>query len=598
MLLVSACALLSSCPAKDAGQVTAGDADREDPIWHFEPIDHRQGDMTLTDIWGRSDGAVFIIGWFGTIFTNRATVANPEGLWVKMESNTVENLTAIWGVENGSRFRQRNVDGEMFAVGWNGTLLHYNPNPTMKQNPVPEDGVWQTIAGPGAEFVPKTKVDPLCPDFDGDGIPDDGGGAPGGGGDGWWSPDLTCKAGGTSSCDDNCRTVANGPLRPIRDVNVDGCIQSGVDAPHGAARNQIDADSDGYGLDCDPNDTVADTRPPFRPALFDVWATANSGQIVVAAVGENGAFITYNGVDAANPVVPPALAITDRAAWIAQESLTYRYDNDCDTATPVGTTCAGSVRLPPSCPAQCHPYRTSCSCTPPGSQCCDAGASTGTGCGDGSCPAVNNACASTTNSDGDTIMKCSTDCPGCFRRMDKTLRSVTSDGTNLVAVGASGVVVKLGIDVTSAPSLSATWVRPDCIPMPYPLDGRPVLTAVAQRNNTFLAVGAGGSYAAIDPTAGGCGLSTLPADANMPPAFLTGLFPLNGNHAFAVGDSGIFLELNGTGQCTPRGTGPVRTITTELPQNLNSLWVTWADGVQRVWFVGATGTVVRAGCYP
>jgi hypothetical protein len=597
ILLLNAPFLCASCTGKNADPVATGDADSEDPIWHFEPITLSAGepaDMTLTDVWGRSDGAVFIVGWFGAIFTNRVTVANPEGLWVEMESNTVQNLTAIWGVENGSRFRQRNVDGEMLAVGWNGTVLHYNPNPTMKQSPVPEDGVWQVIAGPGGELVPKTKVDPKCPDFDGDGIPDDGGGATAGGADGWWSPDATCKAGPAGSCDDNCRTVANGPLRPIRDVNIDACLQSGVDAAYGAARNQVDGDSDGFGLDCDANDSTANTRAPFRPALFDVWATAANGQLVVVAVGENGALITYNGVDAASPVVPPARAITDRAAWVAQESLTYRFDNDCDVATPVGTMCAGAVRLPPSCPAQCHPFRTNCACPSDGGQCCDAAASTGVGCGDASCGAVTNACGADAANPGN----CSTDCPGCLRRMDKTLHSIASDGTNVVVVGAGGVVIKLSIDLASPASLAATWVRPDCVPMPYPLDGRPKLTAVAQRDGVFQAIGAGGSYAAIDPAAGGCGLTTMPADATVPPAFLASLFPLWGNHAYAVGDSGIFLELNGSGPCTPRGTGPVRVIPTKLPQNLNALWVTWVDNVERVWFVGATGTVVRAGCYP
>ena len=595
-----------SCAGKKTDQVAEGDADRGTPVWHFEPIDHRQGDMTLTDVWGRSDGAIFIVGWYGTIFTNRVTVANPDGLWVKMDAHTIEHLTAIWGVENGSRFHQHNVDGEMFAVGWNGTLLHYHPNPTMKQDPTPEDGVWQVIAGPGAEFVPKAKVDPKCPDFDGDGIPDDGGGATSGtGGDGWWSPDQTCKSGATSACDDNCRTTANGPQRPIRDISgpnghPDGCLNpADGDGPYPSSgadtRNQVDQDGDGIGRDCDADDSVADTRTPFRPTLFDVWASANNGQLVVAAVGENGAVITYIGPDPSTPPVAPARAITDPKAWIAQEALSYRYDNDCPIDT-VGSSC-DAPRLPPACPALCHPFRTPCTCPLNQGQCCVASAPSGAACGDGTCPAVSSACDAATG-------KCSTNCPGCFRRLDKTLRSVTSDGTNVIAVGASGTIVKLLFDSGTPSTLTETWTRPDCPPdtLPpdqyFPLDERPLLAAIAQRDGVFQMVGAGGTYATIDPTAATCGVPMLSNDAKAPPAFLTSIYPLNGSHAYAVGDSGIFIELNGRGECTPHGNSPVAVISTELPQNINALWVTHTNGVERIWFVGATGTVVRAGCYP
>ena len=47
------------------------------------------------------------------------------------------------------------------------------------------------------------KIDPYCPDYDGDGIPDDGGSASGSGPDGWWSQDATCSGGNDSNCDDN-----------------------------------------------------------------------------------------------------------------------------------------------------------------------------------------------------------------------------------------------------------------------------------------------------------------------------------------------------------------------------------------------------------
>ncbi|MBI5509548.1 MAG: hypothetical protein HY903_12420 [Deltaproteobacteria bacterium] len=595
-------ALVAGCSEKKAETATLGDADLEPPMWHFEPIDHRQGDMTLTDVWGRSDGAVFVVGWYGTIFSNRVTAANPEGLWTRMASGTNEHLTAIWGVENGGRFRQRGVDGEMFAVGWHGTILHYHPNPDAKPTPVPEDGVWQLVSGPGHELVPKTKVDPYCPDFDGDGIADDGGGAPtGGGGDGWWSPDQTCRSGTAASCDDNCRSTANGPQRPIRDVGggtgglPDGCLNpADGDGPYPASgattRNQVDADGDGIGRDCDDDDQAASTPAPFRPALLDVWASAQNGQLVVVAVGEQGALITYAGADAAPATPAPTTVVTDPAAWFAQDGLSYRFDNDCSGATPVGTVCGGSGRLPPSCPAQCHPYRTNCDCPVDQGQCCDAGAPTG--CENNSCTPVVNACGTP------TAGSCSAICPGCFRRLDTTLRSVTSDGTNVIAVGAAGTVVKLSIDPATPATLLATWTRPDCTPMPKPLDERPVLTRVAMAGSVAHVVGAAGVFARVDASAASCGLTTLDASCGAPQAFMADIFPLSGSRAYAIGDAGVFIIINGQlgSACTPNRT-PVELVATDLLQNLNGLWVTRVQGTERVWFVGATGVLVRAGYY-
>ncbi len=559
---------------------------------------HEQGDMTLTDVWGRSDGAVFIAGWYGTILTNRTTPTNPYGSWFRMETNTVEHLTAIFGLENGRRFNQaNNVDGEMFAVGWNGTLLHYHPNPTMKPNPVPEDGVWEVVAGIGKEFLPRTKVDPFCPDFDGDGVSDDGGGSATNTADGWWTPNATCKAGSTTTCDDNCRTAANGPERPIRDVNQDGCIQSGTDQPFPTSgadtRNQVDADSDGIGRECDDDETTGNTYAPFRPTFFGIWAANANEQLLVVAVGERGALVTYTGLDAAAPVVAPALALNDRSAWVAQDSLTFRYDNDCDGGTPVGTVCGGSMRLPPSCPAQCHPYRTICECPPDQGQCCDGAASTGAGCGDGTCGPAANAC-------GTPIAgSCSTICPGCFRRLDETLRSISGNAGTLVAVGASGTVLKRAFDVGNLQLVNDTWTRPDCTPMPKPLDERPVFTAVSERDGAFHLSGVGGTMARLDPNAGSCGLQALDPSCQPSRAFITDVFGTGGNRSYAVGDGGVFLQINGGfgGTCTDDGNPDndlVHIVPTKVPQNFNALWVTRVDDVERIWMVGAQGIVIRA----
>ena len=179
----------------------------------------------------------------------------------------------------------------------------------------------------------------------------------------------------------------------------------------------------------------------------------------------------------------------------------------------------------------------------------------------------------------------------------------------MVAVGASGAALKLSIDPTTPTTLLGTWIRPDCVPRadclpmpdcagrPDPLDSQLVLTSVAERDGVFQLVGAAGTYATLNPSAGRCGITSLATGSGLPPTFLTSIFPLNGDHAYAIGDNGIFVELNGRGPCTPTPTGPVAVITTDLPRNLNALWVTRVNGAEFVWLVGATGTVVRAGCY-
>src|SRR5262249_28982268 len=163
----------------------------------FDDIQHNQGTAELSAVWGRSDGAVFAVGWGGLIISNAVTKANPNGVWGTMQSNTTENLTGIVGTANGASFGLPAQQGEQVAVGWHGTVLHYHPNPD--QNKDTEDGVWQVVAAPGGpSFVPLLLADPACPDYDGDGIADDGNR------DGW-AGDALCTGGNYTNCDDNCR---------------------------------------------------------------------------------------------------------------------------------------------------------------------------------------------------------------------------------------------------------------------------------------------------------------------------------------------------------------------------------------------------------
>ncbi len=614
-------ASFAGCQEKTAGAVAKGDVD-EPPRWHFETIEHNQGNMTFTDVWGRSDGALFVVGWYGAIITNRATPTNPEGHWKTMPSGTTEHLTGIWGVENGRDFGQERVDGEMFAVGWNGTLLHFHPNPSAVANPTPENGVWQTISEPGVGFTPYVKIDPFCPDSDGDGILDDGGGDPiTGGPDGWWSCKDTCKSSGTNNCDDNCRSSPNGTMRPITDLDDDfenqtclewpddgaflpatcgGTCAGGedcIDGYCGERAPQADPDADGVGTVCDREIGERDLDE-FRPTLMDVWAMVyENTHVMVVAVGENGTVITYAGPNAAQTVAAPLLPITDRGAWIAQEQLAYFHSNDCPFQDPVGPgqNCQG--RLAPRCPAQCNVYKTQCNCA--NGACCVSGDQdelTGAACQGPGCLSLvedrtglraDNACGAL------VAGECSDACPYCFFRLDKTLRAVTSDGSTVVAVGAGGTIVYLNLGGQLDPT--EVWIRPDCASAtPHPLDERPVLASVSQREGVFHAVGAGGAVVMIAPGSG-CGLETR---QGAPPAFLSGVFSLGQERGYAVGDSGVLLEYGGdiavlcnpeptTGECIDNG----------ISENITALWVTGAGELRRLWLVGASGMLVKVGYY-
>ncbi|MBI3180443.1 MAG: hypothetical protein HYZ27_12325 [Deltaproteobacteria bacterium] len=574
--------------------------------WLFEPMDHGLGDMTLTDVWVRSDGVVFATGWYGTLITNR------DGDWTAMSVPTREHLTGIYGVENGGYFNQAAPNGEMFAVGHNGTLLYYHPNPKCfpvatpgcPVTPRPRDGAWQVVAGPGQRLASSLKIDPYCPDDDGDGIADEAGG-PAGAADGWWRSADTCVGGATTACDDNCRTTPNGPERPIEDLGdlvggnfvpgPDGCIEDGADLPYGASRNQTDADADGVGLTCDAcEDTTdplcLDDRYDFTRVLFDVWAEALGDQLRVVAVGEAGALVTYEGANGSVAVVAPALPITDNSAWIAQAGLAYRYADDCPPGTPAGVTC--SSRTGRVCSAQCSPYRYACPCPTGEFQCCmtDAtltgAACSGPGCGGRAGLAADNACAVTGTG------YCPIECPSCFRRLDKTLRGLATNGSTLVAVGAAGTVATLDL----AQGLAGEWVVQDCNNSPPPLDEHPPLTSVSTRGGGFYFTGAAGALAYYPP-AGGCPSYTPLCEP--PAAFLSGVYATSNSTGYAVGDAGTVLSIDtARAGCLAVPADPyAQVIPTDIEHNILGIWVETVLGRDRLWLVGATGLLVMASYY-
>ncbi len=570
--------------------------------WLFEPIDHATGDMTLTDVWVRSDGVVFATGWYGTIITNR------DGGWSAMSVPSSAHLTGIYGVENGGYFNQAAPDGEMFAVGHDGTLLYYHPNPSCfpvatpscPTIPRPEDGAWQLIAGPGQRFASSLKIDPYCPDDDGDGIADDGGG-PTGLADGWWRSADTCVGVATTGCDDNCRTTPNGPDRPLQDIpsvdtngdNIlepDGCIAYGTDSPYGAVRNQTDGDADGIGLTCDPCEDAADPacfadRYNFARVLFDVWAEAAGDQLRVVAVGEDGALVTFAGANGSVVVASPALPITHRNAWVAQESLAFRYADDCPPGTPAGVTC--SSRTGRVCAAQCSPYRSVCPCPAGQFQCCltdpalTGAACGGPGCGTQAGQAAANACAG--------AGYCPVECPSCFRRLDKTLRSLAANGATLVAVGAAGTVATLD----ASQGLGGEWVVQDCNSSPPPLDEHPPLAAVSTGGGGFFLAGATGTLAFYPPAAGCPTYSPL---CEPPAAFLSGVFATSGSTGYAVGDLGTVLSID-TARAGCFVDPYAQVIPTDIEHNILAIWVENVAGRDRLWLVGATGLLVRASYY-
>lgn len=551
--------VLAACSDGNNGRDVMITDEEIPPQWYFTRVEHGLGNAALLGIWSRSDGRLFVVGWGGLIMTQ-----TEPGVWVKMPSGTTENITAIYGINNGALFGLPAVEGEMVAVGWHGTVLHYHPNPD--GNATTDDGAWSAISGPTVAqgFVPRIKIDPACPDYDGDGLPDDGDG------DGYWGNAL-CVEGATTACDDNCRKAPNGSLRPYVDTNGDACIGPG-DAPGDASVRQRDLDGDGVGSVCDSDDDIPNAQPRFSATLFDVViAPIDANQFRIVAVGEEGAVVSFEGVSAALAAQAGAPVVTDATGWIAQTGAAFRYENDCAPGTPAGTVCTGSGRLPPACPAQCHPVKTVCSCPVNQGQCCDATASTGAACVDGSCSAAPNACNAASG-------ECSTLCPACFRRLDETLRSVAFDGDVLVAVGSQGTVLTGALsDPTN------TWTAPSCVPVPVPLDQRPLLTAVSAAGGGFVVVGAGG--AALRFGGAGCSFSPL----NGVGVFYSSIFATSGAQAYAVGDRGVLMAFNANG---------AEQLNTEVVENFQDITVVNdPERGQLLFAVGAGGLILHGDYY-
>lgn len=580
-----------------ADDPTPGDEEPPPPAWHITPVNHSLGDHVLNDIWGDSIGNIYVVGQYGFIMTNRNELGQPGDRWRQMASPTKSHLTAIIGVSTGRAFGLQGNDGDMFAVGWQGTVLHYHPNPD--GDPQTEDGRWSLVAGPeGTSLINVTRVDPACPDWDGDGVADDGDGS-------GFAGDALCVGGVNTSCDDNCRKTANGPMRPLVDLTDPcpdpdnpecGCIGPD-DGPHpDVNRYQRDADSDGRGEVCDDDEETPTEAARFDTALFDLFAERYDvgGELMVrvVAVGGDGALVTFDGPSAGETasVLPP---VTDPVSWVAQAGATYRFDNDCDAATAPGQVCAGAGRFPASCPAQCHPRRTDCVCPVDQGQCCDDGVGlTGVGCSDSSCPPAPNACNAAT---GD----CSSLCPACFRRQERTLRSVARGANYLVAVGVDGRIL-VRDDPTDPAGL---WIAPTCVTTPEPLDEGPLLASVSARNNgdTFAVVGAAGAMMLIDPSAGMCtareegvpltGGLLVETRLGIPSAFLASVYATSPTQAFVVGDQGLLLQIGGVFQVTEIETG--------VKENLHTVVVLGdpETGEPILWMVGAGGVFLRGAYY-
>ncbi len=558
--------------------------DPDNPRWRFEVVNHGTGDTTFNDAWANARGEVFIVGWYGTVITNRG------GDWTEMPTPTTENLTAIVGLNNGRRFGlEDESDGEMFAVGWNGTVLYYHPDPNYDGDPT--DGEWRKIAGLGTEeipplFSPVTRIDPACPDFDGDGIPDDGNG------DGWSGnyggvTSVCGLPGAPANCDDNCRTTPNGTLRPLRDTNNvgadEGCLGPGDAAD--PSESQLDVDGDGIGLVCDDDDERLDPAELFTATLFDLHVEVTDDNLTVVAVGEDGAVLSFLG-QSNSAVARGGLMMSqleDLNAWTAQQGIPFRFstDDDCGSDPTLGG-CGG--RLYPSCPAQCNPRKTTCDCLPEDGQCCDAAASTGTGCVGGVdiCGPVANACGMNGI--------CTTLCPDCFRRLDETLRSVAVSNNRITAVGSSGTVVTLDVGAaTMANPLMETWLAPSCATPDPPLDENPLLTTVDVDNGNFFTAGAAGAVFGLDFSLEDCPAASI---RGVPPGFVSAVEVVGGS-TFAAGDNGLFVQIQG---------GNVSFIPTGVSENFLGLHRSRyqdeeGENIIRYWLVGATGRVVRAGFF-
>lgn len=550
--------------------------DNAKPKWHVEAYPQNLTTNTLLAMYGRSDGILFAVGVNGTILTKLA-----DG-WQLMASPTSAHLTAITGVENGSLFGlANNADGEMWAVGWQGTVLHYHPNPD--GDPNTNDGAWQIIAAPeGAALVPVLRPDPACLDFDGDGIPDDGDAS-------GWAGDAPCKAGNTTLCDDNCRDTANGTARPLADPTGGACLASGTACSAAATAftaacpaavpawvppAQQDTNGDGVGDACQSAGAAAAPAPAFRGTLFGLWAQATGNNVQVIAVGEAGAVVTYSGTSAAKAPTAPALPMMNPRAWTAETGVAFRYDDDCAALPALGCS-----HLPPQCPAFCSPLLDSaqlvptCSCPLTQNQCCDAAA-----CQAGAC---------------DGTGYCTTYCVNCFRHLDQTLYAVYATGNQVVAVGANGTAIVNDPTTLSNPATLGTsfWHFPFCLVVPPPLDLPHRFAAIADNGANLVVVGQQGAVVNFSYASGNCPYNPL---LGGPAGFLSGAHYVGGPHGtFAVGDEGLLLQIQAT-----YNNSPLTTIATGVKTSFNAVWsITNSQNEPEAWLVGADGNIVRAVYY-
>ena len=171
---------------------------------------------------------MFAVGWNGTILHYDGSV------WSAMSSGTINTLYGVWG-SSGS---------DVFAVGEYDTILHYG-------------GTVSTTTVPATTTVPVTSTTTTAiTDSDGDGIPDSADNCPSTSN----GPVLgTClpgsdKAGATCHSDADCviGCSTNGHCSKIQeDTDADGSGDVCDNCPLNCNSKQLDANGNGIGDVCD-----------------------------------------------------------------------------------------------------------------------------------------------------------------------------------------------------------------------------------------------------------------------------------------------------------------------------------------------------------
>jgi hypothetical protein len=79
----------------------------------------------LSGVWGSSATNVFAVGQWGIILRYRRSLWSPLRRWRVMNTPTTNDLSGVWGSSADDVLA---VGNDIFAVGYTGTILHYNGN--------------------------------------------------------------------------------------------------------------------------------------------------------------------------------------------------------------------------------------------------------------------------------------------------------------------------------------------------------------------------------------------------------------------------------------------------------------------------------------